>query len=139
MSKFKVGDTVYAAKAKDDGTIDTDHRFGYNSRMDVFAQGNIKGEVAAIDGDEIYVRTPNGTWSYAEHGELRKTPRITKPRAERTQKVLAKAPKKVYAVVKGSRVYATQTREEARELKASLGGKAKGAVIIAYALVEEIR
>lgn len=143
MAEFKVGQTVYAVKAKDDGTDVTDHRFGYNESMDHFAQGNVKGVIIGIEDDEVYVDTGHGTWSYATQ-ELRKTPRtrvrttITKA-AIRTNKVLAKAPKKVYAVVKGDSVYPTETRAAARGLKLILGGKAKGAIIVRYDITAEIR
>lgn len=143
MAELKVGQTVYAVKAKDDGTEATDHRFGFGERMAHFAQGNVKGVITFIDGDEIYVDTGNGTWSYAAE-ELRKTPRtrvgtIVTKAAIRTKKALAKAPKKVYAVVKDGSVYPTVSREDARDLKLILGGKAKGAIIVRYDITEEIR
>lgn len=136
MSKFKPGDVVYAVKAEEDGTEATDHRFGFNSNMIEFAKGNVKGSVVEVLvlPDEIKVKTPTGTWAYGP-SELRKTPRKVKKGANG----LAKAPKKVYAVVKGERVFTAKTREDARERKAKLGGKAAGAIIVAYTPLQEIR
>jgi hypothetical protein len=46
----------------------------------------------------------------------------------------------IYGVWSGGRLYSVEdTREEARVVKADLGGKAQGAFIIQYAIVKEVR
>lgn len=144
MSKLTptVGMTVYAVKSRDDGTDATDHRFGYNSSMDSFATGQVKGTIERIDDDgAIIVRISKCNSAFYDAKELRATPRrpVVSKAALRTKKVLAKAPKKVYAVVKGGSVYPVASREQARDLKSMLGGKAEGAIIVRYDITAEIR
>lgn len=158
MNRFHIGQTVYAVKQKDDGTEDTDHRFGYNSLMDRFASG-VPGVIVHIDDENgcISVDAGNGSWNYSEM-ELSETPRCSgvhctahvdyAPETRRVEVVVKEKRKKVvdgarktlYAIIKqGELVGVHLTREDARQAKASIGGLYNGVTIVTYQPQKEIR
>lgn len=86
---------------------------------------------------EAYVRMEDGSLEVIElpHLEVTTEKPKTPAQAERAARV-----KYLYSVEdNGVSVYTTFDREEAREEKAFLGGKAEGVIITAYAPVKEIR
>lgn len=147
--EFKVGDIVESVKTDTTGGLDS-FAYGLVYEMFPFIEGKVKGTVVDIEDDflesdgaiRVQIETdqePRRFYFGASELKLAKKQKTPTKAAIRTQKVLAKAPKKVYAVLKGDRVFTAKTREDARERKAKLGGKAAGAVIVAYTPAEEIR
>jgi hypothetical protein len=107
-----------------------------NNDYHSFNIGNIvtaTGRVYDFNPEWELFRNDEGetTWLKAKHYEIVKQSKVVdKPLPSKV----------VYVVMKdGELWYNTEDRETAREVKAALGGKAKGAAIFAYSATKEIR
>lgn len=131
---FKIGDKVVFAGG-DSSTL----TYGYTDSMASFVFDGIEGVIQHISDDDdtkcLSVDT-NSDWSYSyAEKELKLASKVVQ--AEPAQRV-----KYLYSVQTAdgeTHITATQDREFAREVKAHLGGKKEGIVIMAYAPVKEIR
>ena len=114
--------------------------------LDVELLGKI-GTIADIDRGytiyqpEAYVKFDDGSVDTIELPNLEVTVRPV-PVVEATPAIASRQPRVKYLYIvedNGVPVYTTFDREDAREEKAFLGGKAEGVIITAYAPVKEIR
>lgn len=112
--------------------------------LDVKLLGKI-GTVTNVDRSyivyqpEAYVKFDDGNVDCIELPNLQITER---PSVEATPAIASRQPRVKYLYIvedNGVPVYTTFDREDAREEKAFLGGKAEGVIITAYAPVKEIR
>lgn len=153
MSKFQVGQTVYAVKTSQE-VHDFDFDTTEGSLMYAFADKGAKGEVIRIDEDGDYRVQVSGDGTtdifiYTER-ELTTVPRgekvvkfvpaKKKPTKNLSVKPVDKPAKTLYAVVKdGVTLYVSHVRAEAREVKTQAGGLKAGVTIITYKPLNEIR
>jgi len=112
--------------------------------LDVELLGKI-GTITNIDRlytvyqPEAYVKFDDGSEACIELPNLEVTER---PAVKATTVIASRQPRVKYLYIvedNGVPVYTTFDREDAREEKAFLGGKAEGVIITAYAPVKEIR
>ena len=150
MSKFTVGQTVYAVKTSKE-KHDWDFDDTKDSLMYDFADKGAKGKVVRIDeAGDYYVEVTGGATSdifiYSET-ELNTVPRGAKVVKFAPVKFLIcwaqpvdKPAKTLYAVVKnGKPIYSSTNRDDAREVKALHGGLKAGVTILTYKATKEIR